>query len=122
MVGERRFELPASWSRTKRATKLRYSPIKFYKYKICVEMSRGNRLNLVFGRKASEMKWILVASRPLRASSQSTARRDPWTDFLEGKSAQSLPPFVSSVGSAREQSASSYLCQGLQRSPSFPIP
>ena len=26
MVGERRFELPASWSRTKRATKLRYSP------------------------------------------------------------------------------------------------
>ena len=41
MVGERRFELPASWSRTKRATKLRYSPIKFYKYKICGEMSRG---------------------------------------------------------------------------------
>jgi hypothetical protein len=28
MVGERRFELPASWSRTKRATKLRYSPTK----------------------------------------------------------------------------------------------
>ena len=26
MVGERRFELPASWSRTKRATRLRYSP------------------------------------------------------------------------------------------------
>ena len=26
MVGERRFELPTSWSRTKRATKLRYSP------------------------------------------------------------------------------------------------
>jgi hypothetical protein len=29
MVGERRFELPASWSRTKRATKLRYSPTFF---------------------------------------------------------------------------------------------
>ncbi len=26
MVGERRFELPTSWSRTKRATRLRYSP------------------------------------------------------------------------------------------------
>ena len=26
VVGERRFELPTSWSRTKRATKLRYSP------------------------------------------------------------------------------------------------
>ena len=26
LVGERRFELPASWSRTKRATRLRYSP------------------------------------------------------------------------------------------------
>ena len=29
MVGERRFELPTSWSRTKRATKLRYSPTIF---------------------------------------------------------------------------------------------
>ena len=29
LVGERRFELPASWSRTKRATKLRYSPTNF---------------------------------------------------------------------------------------------
>jgi hypothetical protein len=28
MVGERRFELPTSWSRTKRATKLRYSPLE----------------------------------------------------------------------------------------------
>ena len=26
VVGERRFELPTSWSRTKRATRLRYSP------------------------------------------------------------------------------------------------
>ena len=26
MVGERRFELPTSWSRTRRATRLRYSP------------------------------------------------------------------------------------------------
>ena len=26
LVGERRFELPTSWSRTKRATRLRYSP------------------------------------------------------------------------------------------------
>ncbi len=32
MVGERRFELPASWSRTKRATKLRYSPIIHERY------------------------------------------------------------------------------------------
>ena len=29
LVGERRFELPTSWSRTKRATRLRYSPIVF---------------------------------------------------------------------------------------------
>jgi hypothetical protein len=28
VVGERRFELPTSWSRTKRATKLRYSPTR----------------------------------------------------------------------------------------------
>jgi hypothetical protein len=28
LVGERRFELPTSWSRTKRATRLRYSPPK----------------------------------------------------------------------------------------------
>ena len=35
MVGERRFELPASWSRTKRATKLRYSPD--YQKTLCAE-------------------------------------------------------------------------------------
>jgi hypothetical protein len=29
VVGERRFELPTSWSRTKRATRLRYSPNQF---------------------------------------------------------------------------------------------
>lgn len=31
MVGERRLELPASWSRTKRATRLRYSPTDEFK-------------------------------------------------------------------------------------------
>ncbi len=31
MVGERRFELPTSWSRTKRATRLRYSPNPKYR-------------------------------------------------------------------------------------------
>jgi hypothetical protein len=55
MVGERRFELPASWSRTKRATKLRYSPIRLYKYKICGEMSRGNK-KANFEKKNSKMK------------------------------------------------------------------
>ena len=46
MVGERRFELPASWSRTKRATKLRYSPNRD-KIKDLSEMSR------TFERRAS---------------------------------------------------------------------
>ena len=32
MVGVRGFEPPASWSRTMRATKLRYTPIRFIFY------------------------------------------------------------------------------------------
>ena len=56
LVGERRFELPASWSRTKRATKLRYSPIKFYKYKIYGEMSSGpRRLLKISGETGSQI-------------------------------------------------------------------
>ena len=35
LVGERRFELPTSWSRTKRATRLRYSPN--YQEALCAE-------------------------------------------------------------------------------------
>jgi hypothetical protein len=42
MVGERRFELPASWSRTKRATKLRYSPIFLFRLK-CPILEITNR-------------------------------------------------------------------------------
>jgi hypothetical protein len=34
LVGARGFEPPASWSRTKRATKLRYAPFLYHDYSI----------------------------------------------------------------------------------------
>jgi hypothetical protein len=39
LVGERRFELPTSWSRTKRATRLRYSP-NYQKALCAVQMAQ----------------------------------------------------------------------------------
>ena len=48
VVGERRFELPTSWSRTKRATRLRYSPDKKNIMRrvptCCKQVRQANRL------------------------------------------------------------------------------
>ena len=46
LVGAGRFELPASWSRTKRATGLRYAP-QFFNYRVIRLCKQGHGQTVV---------------------------------------------------------------------------
>jgi hypothetical protein len=117
MVGERRFELPASWSRTKRATKLRYSPTELYKYTICGEMSRGEAKHL--WKEDEKNKSTADVSRPLRSSPQRTQRG---FIFCSGRESGQSKNILLRKARQMVLAGRALSREVLRRSPNLPIP